>query len=90
MFLSGVSMVNAAMTTQLALDTFDIERIVFSGIAGGVDPDLDIGDVVVPARWGQYLQGVAGRAEGDGYVIPSWMRAPSSTPSDRGTRARSG
>ena len=73
MFLSGVSMVNAAMTTQLALDTFDIDRIVFSGIAGGVDPDLDIGDVVVPARWGQYLQGVAGRAEGDGYVIPSWM-----------------
>lgn len=73
MFLSGVSMVNAAMTTQLALDTFDIERIVFSGIAGGVDPDLHVGDVVIAARWGQYLQGVAGRAEDDGYVIPSWM-----------------
>ena len=56
LFLSGVSVVNAAMTTQLALDRFRIERIVFSGIAGGVDPALNIGDVVVADRWGQYLE----------------------------------
>ena len=37
LFLSGISVVNAAMTVQLALDHFAIERIVFSGIAGGVD-----------------------------------------------------
>ena len=37
---SGTSMINAAMTTQLALDRFEIEAIAFSGIAGGVDPDL--------------------------------------------------
>src|SRR5580693_1119687 len=37
LFLSGISMVNAAMTTQLALDRFDITGIVVSGIAGGVD-----------------------------------------------------
>ncbi|WP_309605092.1 hypothetical protein [Phenylobacterium sp.] len=35
LFLSGVSMVNAAMTTQRALDRFHVRRIVFSGIAGG-------------------------------------------------------
>ena len=35
LFLSGVSIVNAAMTVQLALDHFNIEQIVFSGIAGG-------------------------------------------------------
>ncbi len=50
LFLSGISMVNAAMTTQLALDHFDISHIVFSGIAGGVDPSLSIGDVVVPEQ----------------------------------------
>lgn len=56
LLLSGVSVVNAAMTTQLALDHFAIDRIVFSGIAGGVDPGLRIGDVVIADRWGQYLE----------------------------------
>jgi adenosylhomocysteine nucleosidase len=61
LFLSGESMVNAAMTTQRALDRFHITRIVFSGIAGGVDPALDVGDVVVADRWGQYLESVMAR-----------------------------
>jgi adenosylhomocysteine nucleosidase len=54
--LSGVSMVNAAMTTQAAIDHFDVTGIVFSGIAGGVNPNLNIGDVVIPAQWGQYQE----------------------------------
>ena len=48
--LSGISMVNAAVTTQTVIDHFDVEGIVFAGIAGGVDPSLNIGDVVVPAQ----------------------------------------
>jgi adenosylhomocysteine nucleosidase len=73
LFLSGISMVNAAMTTQLALDRFDISHIVFSGIAGGVDPSLNIGDVVVPERWGQYLEGAFARETEAGFALPSWM-----------------
>ncbi|AOR78406.1 5'-methylthioadenosine/S-adenosylhomocysteine nucleosidase [Novosphingobium resinovorum] len=53
---SGVSMVNAAMNTQLVIDRFTVKRIVFSGIAGGVDPSLTIGDVIVAEDWGQYLE----------------------------------
>lgn len=49
--LSGVSMVNAAMSTQLLLNHFNIERLVMSGIAGGMNPELHVGDVTVPARW---------------------------------------
>jgi adenosylhomocysteine nucleosidase len=56
LFMSGVSMVNAAMTTQVLLDRFNITRIVFSGAAGGVDPSLDVGDVVAPDAWGQYQE----------------------------------
>lgn len=70
LFLSGVSMVSAAMTTQLALDRFDIEAIVFSGIAGGVDPALDIGDVVVADRWAQYLESVFARKDGEDWTLP--------------------
>ena len=66
LFLSGVSMVNAAMNTQRALDRFKVTRIVFSGIAGGVDPGLDVGDVVVPEQWGEYLESVMAREEAPG------------------------
>jgi adenosylhomocysteine nucleosidase len=76
LFLSGISMVNAAMTTQVALDRFTIKRIVFSGIAGGVDPDLKIGDVVVPEEWGQYLEAVFAREKDGTYVLPSFGDKP--------------
>lgn len=73
LFLSGISMVNAAMNTQIALDRFDVTGIVFSGIAGGVDPSLSIGDVVVPAEWSQYLESVFARETPEGFAIPPWM-----------------
>jgi len=60
-FMSGISMVNAAMTTQIVIDRFNVERLVFSGIAGGADPALSIGDVVVPDRWGEYLESAFAR-----------------------------
>ncbi|MBP1805946.1 5'-methylthioadenosine/S-adenosylhomocysteine nucleosidase [Rubellimicrobium aerolatum] len=79
LFLTGVSMVNAAMTTQLVIDRFDIEGVVFSGIAGGVDPSLAIGDVVVAAEWSQYLESVFARETPDGFALPPWME-PSGLP----------
>jgi adenosylhomocysteine nucleosidase len=67
---SGVSMVNPAMSTQLELARFTVRRIVFSGIAGGVDPALSIGDVVVPEHWAQYLQVSFARKAGEGWTPP--------------------
>ncbi len=70
LFLSGMSMVNAAMNTQLALDRFAVSHILFSGIAGGVNPDLNIGDVNVPERWGQHLEVLMAREIGpDKYAV---------------------
>ena len=76
LFLSGVSMVNAAMASQLALERFDITGIVVSGIAGGVDPGLHIGDVVAAARWGQYLEAVFAREADGKFEPPPWMKTP--------------
>ena len=70
LFLSGMSMVNAAMTTQRAIDRFHVSRIVFSGIAGGVDPSLDVGDVVAPDQWAQYLESVMAREDAPGHYAP--------------------
>ena len=75
LFSTGVSMVNAAMTTQTALDYFDVRAMVFSGIAGGVNPELNIGDVVVPAQWGQYQEQVFARQTSDGWDT-GWYKQP--------------
>ena len=76
LFLSGISVVNAAMTVQLALDHFSVERIVFSGIAGGVDPGLNIGDVVIAERWGQYLEMLFAREVDDGWATIPFFEYP--------------
>jgi len=73
LMLSGVSMVNAALNTQFLIDHFKIKRIVFSGIAGGVDPALSIGDVIVPERWIESMELVLARATSDGFKAPGWM-----------------
>ena len=67
LLLSGYSMVNAAMTTQSLLDGFTVRSIVFSGIAGGVNPGLAVGDVTVPAQWGSYQEQVFARAVQGGW-----------------------
>jgi adenosylhomocysteine nucleosidase len=75
LFLSGVSMVNAAMNTQLALDHFRVTHVVVSGIAGGVNPALHVGDVTVAGRWGQYMEYLAAREVAPGqYKPPPWMK----------------
>lgn len=67
LLLSGYSMVNAAMTTQALFDHFTVRGIVFSGIAGGVNPDLQVGDVTVAAQWGNYQESLFGRESVTGF-----------------------
>lgn len=67
LLLSGYSMVNASMTTQTLLDHFQVREIIFSGIAGGVNPSLHVGDVVVPAQWGQYQEQLFARETPQGW-----------------------
>lgn len=71
LFLSGISMTNATMNTQLVLDRFKITHVIFSGVAGGVNPQLHIGDVTVVERWGQYLEVLAARETSPGHYDTS-------------------
>ena len=44
---AGIGKVNTAMTASLLCDRFGCRLVVFSGVAGGLDPALRIGDVVI-------------------------------------------
>lgn len=69
-FLTGISLVNAAMNTQLVIDHFEVEAILVSGVAGGVDPSLSFADVTVPSQWGQYNEMVFMRETAPGEYAP--------------------
>ncbi|WP_276318867.1 5'-methylthioadenosine/adenosylhomocysteine nucleosidase [Longirhabdus pacifica] len=43
----GVGKVNAAVCTQVLIDKFAVEAIIFTGVAGALNPALDIGDIVI-------------------------------------------
>jgi adenosylhomocysteine nucleosidase len=68
LLLSGIGLERAAETTRAVLDSFDVSALVFSGIAGGINPNLNIGDVTIPARWGR-ADGDLG-PEDDGFWFP--------------------
>lgn len=51
--LSGIGLDRAENTTRTLLDAFEVAAIVFSGIAGGINPSLSIGDVTIPSQWAQ-------------------------------------
>jgi adenosylhomocysteine nucleosidase len=72
LFMTGVSLVNASMNSQLLLDKFNITDLVMSGIAGGVDPSMKIGDVAVPERWGQYNEAIYLRERNGKIVWPQY------------------
>ena len=51
---SGIGKVRAAARAQFLLDRFPIERLIFVGWAGALNPELEPGDVVVSSRTFQH------------------------------------
>ncbi|HHV71694.1 MAG TPA: 5'-methylthioadenosine/adenosylhomocysteine nucleosidase [Clostridia bacterium] len=51
---SGIGKVNAAICAQILIDNFKTDKIIFTGVAGALDPSLNIGDIVVSQDAGQH------------------------------------
>ena len=52
--LCGVGKVAAATTTALLLDRFQVRALLFTGVAGGLGPGVNVGDVVVGREFLQH------------------------------------
>lgn len=52
--LTGIGKTNAALTTGLVMAHFRPDRVIFTGIAGGVNPDLHPGDLVIGGEVGYH------------------------------------
>ncbi len=75
-FRTGVSVVNAAFRLQLALDHFPITHVLFAGVAGGTDPALEVGDVVIPENWAYHSEAAYLNEDGHGsYARPDYLPA---------------
>jgi len=75
----GVGKVNAAMVATLAIDHFSPREVLFTGVAGGIDPVLGIGDVVVAEHVLHHDAGVFGP---DGFEIYQSGHVPFFNPTD--------
>ncbi|OPX17806.1 5'-methylthioadenosine/S-adenosylhomocysteine nucleosidase [candidate division WOR-3 bacterium 4484_100] len=47
---AGVGKVNAALTAEILILKYQVDAIIFSGVAGGINPQLKIGDIVISER----------------------------------------
>lgn len=52
---SGVGMVNASTIATLLISIFDIELLLFSGVAGGLKEGIKVGDVVIGTSFVEYM-----------------------------------
>ena len=54
---SGLGKVNAAIVSTLLIEKFECELLLFSGVAGGIDPGIEIGEVIIGESLIQYDYG---------------------------------
>lgn len=77
---TGMGKVNAALVSTLLVHSFRCGTVIFSGVAGGLDPTLNVGDVVVADR---VVQHDAGLIVDDGLHPYQAGHVPFINPTDR-------
>jgi len=50
----GIGKVNAAICTQMLIDIYKPDRLIFSGVAGGLLPNMTVGDLIIASHLIQF------------------------------------
>lgn len=58
--MSGIGKVNMAVCTQIMIDSFGVEKLINTGVAGGLYKDIEIGDIVISSDAVQHDVDAAG------------------------------
>ena len=74
LFKSGVGKVNATMSTTIAIEKYKVTGIIFTGVAGALSPQLNIGDIVISDYLVQHDYDVSALGEPKGDVPGSTNR----------------
>jgi len=51
---SKIGKVNAALSATVMIEKFKIKKLLFSGVAGAIDEDLKIGDLIIATKTAQH------------------------------------
>ena len=54
LFRTGIGKVNSAVGTDIAIREFGVDKIIFTGIAGAIDHNLNVLDLVVSDKLAQH------------------------------------
>ena len=65
---AGEGKVNAARTTQILIDKFEVEAVINVGSAGGLNPELDYEDIVVSTACVQHDFDITAFGREKGYI----------------------
>ena len=85
---SGMGKVNAAATTQMLVTKYGAKEIIFSGVAGGVNPQSEVGDVIIAEQVAQHDYGIVTPAGKKSSSTAAFSRASRGCASGTGTRRR--
>lgn len=64
----GAGKVNSARATQMMIDTFDLEYIINVGVAGSLNDNLEIGDIVIGKTLVQHDFDITAGGHPKGYI----------------------
>ena len=75
----GVGKVNAARTTQIMIDKFDIDYIINIGSAGSINDDVEYGDIVIGKYVLQHDFDITAFGHEKGYISNIGVKLESNT-----------